>query len=345
MTSTVLPSTATATAGAPAGGLRWGVTLPLPGLRLHEHRPVIEELAGLGVSDVWTGEGGGYDAFTALSAAAAWAPGLRVGTAVVPVQTRGPGVLAQTAASLAELSQGQVLLGIGSSVPAHVTALNGIPFGRPYAHVRDALRFLRRAFAGECIEEKYETFAVEGFRLRVRPPVRPKVLVGALRPRMVRLAFAEGDGMITNVLAARDVPRVIEAAGPRAPGQELVVKIFVNPTPDAAHARAQGRAFLGWILNQPPYRAFHDWLGRGPALAESRRRWDAGDREGAARALPDPVVDELWVHGPIERCQEHILRYLHPGITAVDLQISPVPEPRAVTELLRGLITETQERL
>ncbi|WP_220498891.1 MULTISPECIES: LLM class F420-dependent oxidoreductase [unclassified Microbispora] len=327
-------------AGPPAGAVRWGVTLPLAGLGLHRHREIVEALPSLGYGDVWTGEGGGYDGLTALTAALAWSPGLRAGTGVLPAQTRGPGVLAQTAASMAELGQAEVLLGIGSSVPAHVTALNGRPHGRPYAHVRDLLRFLRRAFDGEHVVETYETFSID-FELRRRPPVRPKVIVGALRPGMLKLAFTEGDGAITNVLAAHEVPRIVEAAGPPAEGQELVVKIFVTPTDDAAYARAAGRAFLGWILNQPPYRAFHDWLGRGDALAASRAAWDAGDRRGAAEALPDSVVDELWVHGSPEECRAHIARYLHPGVTAVELHVTPSPEldaaPGALPEVLAAL--------
>ncbi|GAA3219115.1 LLM class flavin-dependent oxidoreductase [Actinocorallia longicatena] len=265
--------------------IRWGVNLPLPGAG----RETIERLLDLGYSDVWTGEGGGTDAFTPLAAAAAWSPGLRLGTGVVPAQTRGTGVLAQTALSLAELSGAEVLLGIGSSVPAHVTALNGLPHVRPYDTVRDTLRSLRAAL----------------------PPGAPvKLLVGALRPGMLRLSLREGDGAITNVLAAGDVPRIVEAAGPLGPGQELVVKIFVHPTEDAERARAAGRRFLGWILGQAPYRAFHEWLGRGDDIA---------------RHLTDDLVDELWPHGSPEELRDRIAAYVHPGVTSVYLHLAENP--------------------
>lgn len=312
--------------------VRWGVNLPFGGLGLDEQKKYVERLAGWGFSDVWTGEGGGYDGLTPLAAAAAWSPGLRLGTGVLPVQTRGPGVLAQTAASLAELGGGEVLLGIGSSVPAHATALNGFRHHRPYAHVRDAVRFLRRAFAGEEVSETYETFSVEGFQLRRKPPVTPRVIVGALRPGMVRLGLTEGDGVLTNVLSGDDVTRVIEAAGPVPDGKEFAVKVFVHATEDVERARASGRRFLGWILNQPPYRAFHDWLGREDRLTASRERWDADDPLGAARALPDDLVDELWVHGSPETCRERIRGYLHPGVTSVHLYLA---EP---TDVLPALI-------
>jgi alkanesulfonate monooxygenase SsuD/methylene tetrahydromethanopterin reductase-like flavin-dependent oxidoreductase (luciferase family) len=169
--------------------VRWDINLPLPALPPGAQRDLVRALPDLGYSGVWTGEGGGVDGVTPLAAAAAWQPRLRVGTGVLPVQTRGPAVLAQTAVGLASLADGGALLGVGSSVPAHVTALNATAFDRPFARVRDTVRFLRRAVRGEHIDEEYETFTVAGFALADPPARPPGIVVGALRPGMVRLGL------------------------------------------------------------------------------------------------------------------------------------------------------------
>ncbi len=305
---------------------RWALNLPLPGRTLREHRDAIEALPGLGFDAVWTGEGGGLDAFTALAAAAAWQPRLGLGTAVVPVATRGHGVLAQTAASLAELTEDRVLLGVGSSVPAHVTALNGVPFERPLTRTRDTVRFLKRAFSGLPVTEAYETIDARGFVLRDLPPRPPKVILGALREQMLRFAYDEGDGAVVNLVFADDLADVLARAGAPRAGKETIVKLFVCPTPDRERARVSGRGFLGWLLNQKPYHAFHAELPRGPRLAASQERFRAGDAAGAAAALDDDVVDELWISGPVEACREQIERYLLPGVTSVVLYVAPTPE-------------------
>jgi len=306
--------------------MRWDINLPLPARPLGQHRELVRALPDLGYSGVWTGEGGGADALTPLAAAAAWQPRLRVGTGVLPVQTRGPVVLAQTAATLAELTEGGVLLGIGSSVPAHVTALNGTDFDRPFARVRDTAQFLRHALRGEQIDQQYPTFTVQGFALPEPPARPPKVIVGALRPGMVRLGLGEGDGVITNVLTADDLGTVLAHAGPIGAGKEFIVKVFVCPTRDERYARASGRRFLGWITNQPPYRAFHDWLGREHLLRESRARFDAGDREGAGAAMPQQLVDALWIHGAPEECRDQLRAFVQPGVTTVLLYVAQTPE-------------------
>src|ERR1700756_4704590 len=143
----------------------YGMTVPFEGVPLSAHREWYEELVDLGYSDLWSSEADGTDAFTPLALAAAWTPTLRLGTAIVPAFTRGPALVAQTAAAMCEAAPGRFALGIGASSPVIVEQWNSIPFDRSYGRTRDLLRFLRAAFTGEKVTERYDTFAVEGFRL------------------------------------------------------------------------------------------------------------------------------------------------------------------------------------
>jgi probable F420-dependent oxidoreductase len=320
---------------------RYGVTIPLKTVPLSAHRRIVEELPDLGYTDAWTGEASGYDGFTPLALAAAWAPSLRVGTAVVPVQTRGPALLAMTVATLAEAAPGRVVVGVGSSGPPFVTQINGIPFERPYRRVLDTVRFLRAALSGEYVSGHFDSFTIGGFQLAAVPRPAPPVMIGALRPQMLRLAGREADGLVTNFLAVSDVPRVVEAMGPEGKGKEVVARVFVCPTRDRAYARAQGRAMLGAILNARTYAAFHDWLGRGDELAATHRAWAAGDFAGAAAAVPDWLVDELLVHGSPEECRAHVARYVEAGVVTPLLAVIPAPEfgpgPEGMLRALRAL--------
>src|SRR5690606_13900873 len=81
---------------------RWGMTVPFAGVPLHEHRDWYRELVDLGYTDIWSAETDGPDGFTPLALAAAWAPELRLGTAIIPAFTRGPACLAQSVAGLAD---------------------------------------------------------------------------------------------------------------------------------------------------------------------------------------------------------------------------------------------------
>src|SRR5258707_1153351 len=132
------------------------------------------------------------------------------------------------------------------------------------------LRSLRGARTGEKVTEQYQTSGGDGFRLEPAPATPPALALAALRPQMIRLAAAEADAAITNWLAARDVPTVRAVAGP---GCELVARIFVCPTPDAAVARAIGRRMIAAYMTVPAYAAFHAWLGRGEAMRAMQEGW------------------------------------------------------------------------
>lgn len=299
---------------------RWGITLPLTGVPLAEHRELVRELPDLGYTDAWTSETAGADAFTPLALAAEWAPSLRLGTAIAPVYTRGPGLLAMSAATIADLAPGRFTLGIGASSPVIVRDWNACEFDEPYRRVRDTLRFLRPALAGEKVTAEYETFSVRKFRLESPPATPPGIMLAALRPGMLRLAAREADGAITNWLSATDVATVRGVVGPDV---ELAARIFVCPTEDADAARALGRTLISTYLNVPVYAKFHEWLGRGERLREVWRLWEAGDRKAANAAVPDEVVDDLVVHGSPARCREQIQSYVDYGLTTPVIAVLP----------------------
>jgi probable F420-dependent oxidoreductase len=312
---------------------RYGMTIPFDGVPLHEQREWIVELADLGYTDVWSSEANGADAFTPLALASAWAPSLRLGTAIVPAFTRGPGCLAQSVGSLAQAAPGRVALGVGTSSDVIVEGWNGIPFQRPYERTRDMVRFLRQALTGEKVTAEYATFSVRGFRLGVVPPEPVPILVAALREGMLRLAGREGDGAIVNWLSADDVAtvapivrRAAEGKGsmPDAvPAPEIAARIFVAASDDADTVRGMGRFAIAAYLNVPVYAAFHEWLGRGDRLGDMWRLWKEGDRKGALAAIPDDVVDELIVWGRPEQCREHIQRYVDNGVSTPALALLP----------------------
>jgi probable F420-dependent oxidoreductase len=302
----------------------WGLTIPLIGVPLPAHAGVIRALPGFGYTDVWSAETAGTDAFTPLALASTWEPTMRLGTAIVPVFTRGPALIAMSAATMAAAAPGRFVLGLGASSPVIVGNWNGIAFDKPYLRSRDVLRFVKSALAGERVDGTFDTFAIKRFKLEQAPALPPPVLLAALRPQMLRLAGREADGAILNWLASTDVARCVEAIGNDS--ADVVARIFLCPTDDASYARKLGRMLISTYLTVPAYAAFHDWLGRGAALAPMHAAWAAGDRAGAAAAIPDEVVDALVLHGTPESCRSQVQAYADAGVKTPVLALLPTPE-------------------
>ncbi len=316
-------------------GGRWGLTYPLQGISLADHGPILREAEELGYTDAWSAEVESNDAFTPLAAFAAWTEKTRLGCAIASVYNRTPTLLAQTAAAIEELAPGRFCLGIGTSSPAIVERWNGVPLAQPMTRMRDTIAFLREAWSGEKVVRKVGPYDVKGFRLGRAPEPPPKLFVAALREQMLKLAGELGEGAITNYISPDDAPRIAKIARDAATGAgkngddfDVACRIFVIWTEDRQQAQMMGRFMVSGYLTTPFYYAFHEWLGRGEALAPMMKAWQARDRQKAVALVPEKVVDDIFVFGSPDECKDKIEAYRDNGISTPVINIIPTARDR-----------------
>ena len=327
---------------------RWALSVPVDGFSLGDLADLAREGQRLGYADAWSYEADGLDCFAPL-AVVAGATTLRLGTAIANVFTRGPATLAMSAASIADLAPGRFCLGIGAGSQPIVEAWNGGRFALPATRVREMTRVLRSALAGERVVFKGKTLSVDGFRLG-RPPAHPvPIYIAALRSGMLQVAAEVGDGVILNWLSASDVPRVVAIvretaarAGRDPNAVEITARLLVNVDPPGGEADAGVRRHVTAYLNVPVYRAYQDWLGRGPILSPMWDAWERGDRKAAVAAVPEAVMSDLILRGSMADIRAHVKRYLDAGIDTAFLQVStletdPARRRQVLGDALRAL--------
>lgn len=312
---------------------RWGITVPFNGVPLHEHRGWFEELVDLGYTDIWSSEADGHDAFTPLTLAAAWTPSLRLGTAVVPAYTRGPALLAQTVASLADAAPGRVALGLGTSSNVIVERWNGIPFSKPLTRVREAVEALRPVLRGER--------GPGGFKLDP-PPAHPvPIYIAALRDRMLQLGGELGDGTFVNFLPLSAVGHVTEQirAGERRArrdqgSSDVVCRFFCVPQPEE-EGIAMARHLFAAYATVPVYTAFFRSLGWSEQLDPMVEAWEAGDRKLALERAPDDLIREIFIFGSPPQQRARLEQFAAHGITT--LVLSMLCDPQELPGLIDAL--------
>src|SRR6476469_8419754 len=246
---------------------RWGLTLPLPGLPLADHREHVQRAEAVGYTDF------------------------------VGVFQRGPALLAQQAVALADASGGRFVLGLGSSSDRIVEGWNGIPFEKPLSRVRETLGFLRTALAGERTES--------GFKLESAPAERVPIVLAALRGKMLELAMEQGDGAFTNFLPLGGLPKVTTQLEGAPGGFELLCRFFCLPGEREA-VEPLARFMFSSYITVPVYAAFYRWLGYGDEIDAMIAAWESGDRQTAAAAAPWSLIEEMFIFGSPEQMKERI---------------------------------------
>ena len=313
--------------------VRQGLTIPFAGVSLAEHEPLLRRADELGYHDLWSGEATGYDGFTPLALASAWTENVRLGTGVVNPYTRGPALMAQSAAALADASRGRFVLGIGASSDRIVERWNGIPFEKPLSRVREAVQALRPVFAGER--------GNGGFKLEV-PPAQPiPIYVAALRGRMLRLAGEIGDGAWVNFLPLSGVEQVVgkvregEAAAGREPGSVDIVCRFFNVPAPAGEGLAFVRFMFAAYATVPVYAEYFRWLGFADEIDPMVEAWEEGDRERAVELVPEDLARDVFVFGAPDEQRERLAAYADKGITT--LCLTPIAPPETMPDWIEAM--------
>jgi probable F420-dependent oxidoreductase len=305
---------------------RWGLTLPLSGLPLADHEELVKRAEAVGYTDFWSGETNGPDGFTPLTLSAAWTERARLGTGIVGVFQRGPALLAQEAAALADASGGRFVLGIGSSSDRIVEGWNAIPFEKPLSKVRDTVEFLQTALAGERTST--------GFKLETAPAQRVPIILAALRGKMLELAMERTDGAFTNFLPLGGLPKVTAQLEEAPEGFELLCRFFCIPG-EREQVEPLARFMFSSYITVPVYEAFYRWLGYGEEIDPMVAAWKAGDRKAAAEAAPWEAIEDMFIFGTPEQMKERINAFVEGGITLPILtMISP---PESAGEMIAAL--------
>ena len=294
--------------------------------RLADHERFVRTAEEAGYTDLWSGETNGPDGFSPLALAAAWTERARLGTGIVGVFQRGPALLAQQAAALADASDGRFVLGIGASSDRIVEGWNRIPFERPLHKVEETLDFLRPALAGDRTDT--------GFKLETAPPQPVPIVLAALRGKMLRLAVEKADGAMTNFLPLSAIDKVTAQLDGAPEGFELLCRFFCLPG-EREQIEPVARFMFSSYVTVPVYANFYRWLGYGDRIEEMVKAWEAKDRQAAAAAAPWDLIEDMFVLGTPEQMRERLEAYVEGGITLPI--VTPIAPPDQLGDLISAL--------
>ena len=302
------------------------MTIPFEGVPLQELGELVRRVEDAGYDGLWSAESTHYDGFTPLAVAAEHTERVRLVTGIVNVFTRGPALLAQQAAALADLSGGRFALGIGASSDRIVEGWNDMPFSKPLTRMAETVDFLDAAFAGER--------TTTGFKLEQVPAEPPPIILAALRGKMLRLAVERAGGAFTNFLPLAGLPRVAEQLQGAPEGFELLCRFFCIPG-ERSQVEPLARFMFASYATVPVYEAFFRWLGYGEQIDDMVAAWAAKDREAAIAAAPWEVIEDTFIFGSPEEMRERLQAYVAGGITLPIL--TPITMPDRMGDLIERL--------
>jgi F420-dependent oxidoreductase-like protein len=305
------------------------------------------EAERLGVDSAWSAEAWGRDAVSPLAFLAARTTRLRLGSGILQISARVPAMTAMTALTLAEISGGRFLLGLGASGPQVVEGLHGVPFAHAAGRLRETIEIVRLACRGERIEFHGRHFELpkpggEGKALRLAvSPSRVPIYLATLAPRSLELAGELADGW----LGTSFVPEHAEAAlahlrAGAARGGRALADLDLHAGGDVAFgddlermvaARKPRLAFTLGAMGSARHNFYNDAFQRAGFEDDARAvqsLWLVGRREDAIARVPDAMVTGTNLLGTDAMVRERVRAYRDAGITTLRI----APEGRSLDE-------------
>ena len=310
---------------------RIGIGFSGTGLSPSEIVDCVRLAEDLGYESAWMTEGHAGDQFAILGACATATTRIRLGTAISSVFVRSAPTIAMAAATVDHLSGGRLILGLGSSHKVQVEGEHGLAVDRAIPRLRDTVAIVRALLRDGVVAFKGEVITIERFELWFTPlrSVMP-IYLAALFPKMLQIAGELAQGVLLTYPTLESGRRAAEnvAIGARRVGRrpedvEVASLLPCQVAESALEARERLRPGVAFYDSFFPRsnRLLAD-AGFAEAIATVKAAWDRGDRDGAARLVPDALIDAVALAGTPAECREKIERYRASGIAL------PIVTPR-----------------
>jgi F420-dependent oxidoreductase-like protein len=316
----------------------WGL-----GLTREDQLEIAQEAERLGYDSIWTAEAYGSDAATILGWLAGQTTRIKLGSAIFQMPARSAAMTAMTAATLDQLSDGRMLLGIGSSGPQVAEGWHGQRFAKQLQRTREYIAVVRMALARERVQFEGETLTLplpdgpgKALKLTISTvQERIPIYLAAIGPKNTALAGEIADGWIPTLLSPEHLPHLRESleegaarAGRSLEGFDIAPTVNVFITDDAEAARNAMRPFIALYVggmgsrDKNFYNALVQRYGFEDAAREVQDLYLEGKRDEAMAALPDELIDLVSLCGPKDRVRERLRIYAEAGVGT--LGVSPV---------------------
>ena len=309
------------------------------GARVNINIAAIKHAEALGYDSVWTAEAWGGDAVTPATWILAQTEKINVGTAIMQMPARTPAMAAMTAMSLAELSGGRFICGLGASGPQVVEGWHGVPYGKPITRLKEYVQIMKSiiareekvSFDGKLYQMPYTGEGSTGLGKPLKSILHCEenvpIFSASITPAGVAAAAEVCDGFFP-IWMDPEKYSVFEPAidkGFAAAGDKNLTQFEVSPFVTVVMGddveqcmmpiRANMALYIGGMgaRDKNFYNDYAKALGFEDAAVEIQDLFLSGKKDEAAQAVPAELIDACHLVGPAERIKERLARWKTAG--------------------------------
>ena len=274
---------------------------------------------------IWVPETWGMENFSMLGAVSSIAKNQKIGSSIINIYSRSPSTIAMGAATVDSLSNGRLILGLGTSSIPIVESFHGIKFEKPLQRMKEYVEIIRLALSGKQINYDGEICKLNNFTLLIKPQRNNiPIYVAAINKKMVDLAWSIGNGVIFYLRPLNEMKETIsKMQSKRKIDVACQLITCVSENSEEAILRAK-KTIAFYISVGEIYRKF---LAKNGYSTETKNIFEEFTKSGFSsnhELVSDSMLKSLAVCGTSEQCKQQLNNFIDIGIDQPILQFNPI---------------------
>lgn len=290
---------------------------------------------------VWIPETWGMENFSMLSMVSQKMPDSKIGSSIINIYSRSPSLIAMGAATVDTISNGRLILGLGTSSPPIVEDFHGHKFEKPVSRMREYVSVIRQVLSGNIVNHDGEFFKLKGFSLLIKP-LRESIPIylAAVNKKMVQITWEIGDGVIFYLRPLDELKETISSMQQKKK-IDVTCQIITAVSEDSQKAIDRTKATLAFYVAVG--KIYREFLAKNGFESETNNIYEEFKKTGFTSIhehVTDKMLDSLTICGTPDDSRKKLSKFRETGIDLPIIQFNPVGDVMESFRLLTSTFSE-----
>jgi alkanesulfonate monooxygenase SsuD/methylene tetrahydromethanopterin reductase-like flavin-dependent oxidoreductase (luciferase family) len=269
----------------------------------------------------------GMENFSMLGAVSAKTSSQKIGSSIINIYSRSPSTIAMGAATIDTLSNGRLVLGLGTSSIPIVESFHGVKFEKPVQRMKECVEIIRLALSGKQINYDGEIFKLNNFTLLIKPQRNEiPIYVAAINKKMVDLAWSIGDGVIFYLRPLKEMKETISKMQSKKK-LDVACQLITCVSDNSEEAIQRAKKTVAFYISVGDiYREFLAKNGFQNEVSEIFEEFKKSGFKTNYKLVTDSMLKSLTICGTSEECKKQLTNFVNAGIDQPILQFNPIGE-------------------
>jgi len=295
-----------------------------------------EILSKTNVDTIWIPETWGMENFSMLSAVSNKTTTQKIGSSIINIYSRSPAVIAMGAATIDTLSNGRLILGLGTSSLPIVETFHGYKFEKPVERMKEYVEIIRLVLSGKQVNFDGKIFDLKNFSLLIKPKRESiPIYLAAVNQKMVDLTWNIGDGVIFYLRPLNEMKETITKMQSKKK-IDVTCQIITSIAEDSDIAIDRAKKTLAFYVSVG--KIYREFLAKNGFKNETFNIFDEFKKSGFKsnhELVSDSMLQSLCISGNSDECKKQLQKFRETGIDLPIIQFNPVGDTSESFELLK----------